>query len=268
MVGAGLVRLARDLVHYNQMLRALARREVVSMYVGSLLGFVWSFIQPAVMILVFWFVFSVGFRTKPLNDVPFVIWLTCGMAPWFLFSSILTSTTTVIVQYGHLIKKTVFPSQILVAVKILSNMVGHLVFVFLIMVLILFHRMPLSIYYFQIFYYLVCLVVLASGFGWLFSSLNVYARDVGQLVPVIVQVGFWASPIFWDLTIMPENIQFWLKLNPVYYIIQGYRDSFIYFVPFWEHGLYTLYFWFVAILTLLTGGWVFRRLKPHFADVL
>ena len=72
MVGAGLVRLARNLVHYNPMLRALARREVVSMYVGSFLGFVWSFIQLAVMILVFWFVFSVGFRVKPMNDVPFV----------------------------------------------------------------------------------------------------------------------------------------------------------------------------------------------------
>jgi ABC-type polysaccharide/polyol phosphate export permease len=268
MVGAGLVRLAKDLVHYNQMLRALARREVASMYVGSFLGFVWSFIQPAVMILVFWFVFSIGFKAKPMNDVPFVVWLTCGMAPWFLFAGILSSTSTVIVQYGHLIKKTVFPSQILVAVKILSNMVGHLVFVVLIMVLILFQSMPLSLYYFQIFYYLVCLIVLASGLGWLISSVNVYARDVGQLIPVIVQVGFWGSAIFWDITIMPENIQFWLKLNPVYYIIQGYRDSFIYFVPFWEHGAYTLYFWVVAILSLLTGGWVFRRLKPHFADVL
>ena len=128
--------------------------------------------------------------------------------------------------------------------------------------------MPVSLYYFQAVYYLVCLLVLVSGIGWLASSLNVYARDVGQLVPVVIQVGFWGSAIFWDMSIMPENVQFWLKLNPVYYIIQGYRDSFIYFVPFWHHGWYTLYYWTVAILMLLTGGWVFRRLKPQFADVL
>lgn len=268
MIGAGVVRLARDIARYRQMLHALAKREVANMYVGSLLGIFWSFIHPAVMIFVFWFVFSVGFRAKPLNDVPFVVWLTCGMAPWFLFASILTSTTSVVIQYGHLIKKTVFPSQILVVVKILSNMVGHGAFVLLVIILILFNQLPLSLYYLQAVYYLVCLLVLASGLGWLLSSLNVYARDVGQLVPVIVQIGFWGSAIFWDIGIMPHNIQLILKLNPVYYIIQGYRDSFIYFVPFWHHGLYTLYFWVFAILALLTGGWVFRRLKPQFADVL
>ncbi len=123
------MRLAKDLVQYNQMLRALARREVASMYVGSFLGFIWTFIQPGVMILVFWFVFSVGFKAKPLNNVPFVVWLTAAMAPWFVFSAIVTSASTVILQYAHLIKKTVFPSQILVVVKILSNLVGHGAFV-------------------------------------------------------------------------------------------------------------------------------------------
>ncbi len=268
MVGAGLVRLGRDLIHYNHLLRSLARREVVSTFVGSFLGFTWTFIQPAVMILVFWFVFSVGFKAKPMNDVPFVVWLTAGMAPWFVFSNIVTSCSTVIIQYSHLIKKTVFPSQILVVVKILSNMVGHGAFVLLLIVLILCNKMSFSLYYFQALYYLFCLLVLASGIGWLVSSLNVYARDVGQLVPVIIQVGFWVTPIFWDLSMMSENIQFWLKLNPFYYVVQGYRDSFIYFVPFWEHGMYTAYFWTVSLFTLLTGGWVFRRLKPQFVDVL
>ncbi len=268
MIGAGLVRLGRDLIHYNQMLRALARREVASMYVGSFLGFIWTFIKPAVMIVVFWFVFSIGFKAKPLHDVPFVVWLTCGLAPWFVFSSIVAACSTVITQYAHLIKKTVFPSQILVAVKLLSNLVGHWAFLLLLLVLLVANRMPLSWYYLQAFYYLLCLLVLASGIGWLVSSLNVYVRDVAQLVPVVLQVGFWMTPIFWDIGIMPEKVQFFLKLNPVYYIIQGYRDSFVNFVPFWEHALYTLYFWVVAILALLTGGWVFRRLKPQFVDVL
>lgn len=268
MVGAGLVRLGQDLIRYNHMLRSLAWREVSSMYVGSFLGFIWTFIQPAVMILVFWFVFSVGFKAKPLNDVPFVVWLTAGMAPWFVFSGIITACSTVIIQYAHIIKKTVFPSQILVVVKILSNMVSHGAFTLLLIVLIFSNGMPFSLYYFQVFYYLICLVVLASGIGWLISSLNVYARDVGQLVPVIIQVGFWVTPIFWDINIMPENIQFWLKLNPAYYIVQGYRDSFINFIPFWEHAIYTIYFWVFSLLMLLTGGWVFRRLKPQFVDVL
>jgi ABC-type polysaccharide/polyol phosphate export permease len=268
MIGAGPVRLAKDLIRYRHLLRSLARREVSSMYVGSFLGFIWTFIQPGIMILVFWFVFSVGFKAKPMSNVPFVVWLTAGMAPWFVFSGIVISCSTVIIQYAHLIKKTVFPSQILVAVKILSNMTAHGAFTLLLIVLILCNKLPFSWYFFQAFYYLLCLLILAAGIGWLVSSLNVYARDVGQLVPVIMQVGFWVTPIFWDINIMPENIQFWLKLNPVFYIVQGYRDSFINFVPFWEHTFYTLYFWVFSILALLTGGWVFRRLKPQFADVL
>jgi lipopolysaccharide transport system permease protein/teichoic acid transport system permease protein len=117
-------------------------------------------------------------------------------------------------------------------------------------------------------YYLLCLLVLASGIGWLVSALNVYVRDVAQLVPVVLQVGFWVTPIFWDISIMPDRIQLLLKLNPVYYLIQGYRDCFINFVPFWHHGAYTFYFWSFSLLALLTGGWVFRRLKPQFVDVL
>jgi ABC-type polysaccharide/polyol phosphate export permease len=268
VIGAGVVQLGKDLIQYNQMLRALARREVASQYIGSFLGFIWAFIHPAVMIFVFWFVFSVGFKAKPMNDVPFVVWLTCGMAPWFFFAGIITSTSNVVIQYAHLIKKTVFPSQILVVVKILSNLVGHAAFILLVLILILFNKLPISIYYLQVFYYLFCLLVLASGLGWLISSINVYARDVGQLVPVAIQVGFWGSAIFWDISIMPQDIQLLLKLNPVYYIIQGYRDCFIYFVPFWQHGAYTLYFWTFTLFTLLTGGWVFRKLKPQFADVL
>jgi lipopolysaccharide transport system permease protein len=220
------------------------------------------------MILVFWFVFSIGFKAKPLNDVPFVVWLTSGMAPWFVFASILTSTTGVVLQYAHLIKKTIFPSQILVAVKIMSNMVSHGAFMILLLVLLICNGMEFSIYYLQVFYYLICMIALSGGIGWFVSSINVYARDVGQLVPVIVQVGFWVTPIFWDISMMPQRVQYWLKLNPFYYIVQGYRDSFINFVPFWDHFYYTVYFWTFTVLALLAGGWVFRKLKPQFADVL
>jgi lipopolysaccharide transport system permease protein/teichoic acid transport system permease protein len=110
--------------------------------------------------------------------------------------------------------------------------------------------------------------MLALGISWLVSSLNVFVRDVGQIVGVVLQVGFWATAIFWDMNMMSPEVQMWLKLNPVYYVVQGYRESFINFVPFWHHGLYTLYFWSVTASALLGGAFVFRKLKPQFADVL
>ena len=246
----------------------MAKRELQSQYVGSFLGFLWTFIQPAVMIVVFWFVFSIGFKAKPMNDVPFVVWLTAGMAPWFAFAAIVVSSTGAVIHQAHLIKKTVFPVQILPVVKIFSSMVGHGAFVMLLIVLIFFNRMGINTFYFQVLYYLFCLCCLSLGIGYFVSALNVFIRDVGQIVGVLIQVGFWATPIFWDIVIMPEKIQQVLKLNPVYYIVQGYRDSFIYFTPFWERPLYTIYFWVVTCLMWFIGTYVFQKLKPQFADVL
>lgn len=256
------------IVKQRQLILALAKREIASQYIGSMLGIVWTFIQPAVMICVFWFVFSVGFKTKPMNDVPFAVWLTAGMAPWFVFSDIVLKSAGAIVGYAHLIKKSVFPSQILPVVKVVSSMFTHSAFVLLLIILLIFQKVWFGWYALQFFYYLFCLSVLALGLGWIVAALNVFIRDVGQIVAVVMQVGFWATPIFWDLNIMPPNIQTLLKFNPVYYIIQGYRDSFIYAVPFWQRPYYTLYFWAVTMCCFFVGAIIFRKMKGQFADVL
>lgn len=257
------------LIYCNrQLITAMAKREIESQYVGSFLGFMWTIIQPAVMITVFWFVFSVGFRSQPVNDVPFVVWLTAGMAPWFAFSAIVSSSTAAIVQYSHLIKKTVFPSQILPVIKILSSMVGHVAFMLILVLLLLANKLFPGVFWLQVFYYFACLCFLSLGIGMIVSSLNVFVRDVAQIVGVLLQVGFWVTPIFWDIQMMPQKIQTVLKFNPVYYIIQGYRETFVEFIPFWKHELYGLYFWTITIVLLLIGSFVFKKLRPQFADVL
>lgn len=256
------------LIQQRFLILALSKRDIVSRYIGSLLGFLWTFIQPLVLISVFWFVFSVGFKVKPMNDIPFVVWLTAGMAPWFLFAQIITSSAGVVVQHANLIKKTVFQSEILPIVTIISGLVTHFVFVFLIIILMLFNNLQFSLYMLQCLYYLFCLCVLSLSLGWIFSALNVFIRDVGQIVGVVIQIGFWATPIFWDITIMSPQIQSILKLNPVFYIVQGYRNSFIYHQGFWHSPYWTLYFWTVTLFLLVVGITVFQRLKPQFADVL
>ncbi len=247
---------------------SMAKREVATKYVGSLLGFIWTFINPIVMIFVFWVVFSVGFKVQPTNDVPFVVWLAAGMASWFVFADIVNGSAGVIVSNAHLIKKTLFHSQILPIIKIVSCLITHLVFLLVLLGLIVFQKMPFSFYYLQFFYYLLCMSVLALGFGWIVSSLNVFIRDIGQIVGVVLQIGFWATPIFWDINIMPQKIQTILKLNPMFYIVQGYRESFIYFNPFWSHPYQTLYFWVFAGIIFVVGALTFKKLKPQFADVL
>lgn len=252
----------------RHLIASMAKREVATQYVGSLLGFIWTFINPLVMIFVFWVVFSVGFKVQPTNNVPFVVWLTCGMAPWFIFSEIVSGSAGAVVSNAPLIKKTLFHSHILPVIKIFSSLITHCVFLVVLIGLIIFQKMPFSWYYFQFLYYLFGLSVLALGLGWAVSALNPFLRDIAQIVGVVLQVGFWATPIFWDIHIMPAKIQMIFKLNPMFYIVQGYRDSFIYFKPFWMHPLQTLYFWAITGTILVAGALIFKKLKPQFADVL
>ncbi len=252
----------------GRLILLMSRREIVGQYVGSGLGSLWLIIQPIVMITVFWFVFSMGFKVKPTNDVPFVVWLTAGLAPWFLFSNIISGTVSVVVAHSHLIKKTIFSSQILPVIRMCSNLVSHLVFILILLGLIYFLQVSISLSFFQSRYYLFCLLVLSLGLSWLLSALFVFVRDVGQIVSVALQVGFWLTPIFWDIEMMPAKVKLLLKLNPVYYIVQGYRDSFISGISFWQRPMYSLYFWCCTLGLFFIGALVFKRLKPQFSDVL
>jgi len=158
---------------------SMARREVANQYIGSLLGFVWTFVNPIVMIFVFWVIFSLGFKVKPENDIPFVVWLTAGMAPWYIFADIVNGSAGVIITHAHLIKKTPFHSQILPIIKTVSCLITHSIFLLVLIGLIIFQNMPFSIYYLQFFYYLSGMIVMALGLAWAVSALNVFIRDDG-----------------------------------------------------------------------------------------
>ena len=120
----------------------------------------------------------------------------------------------------------------------------------------------------QIVYYLFCTVFLVLGLSWLTSSVVVFFRDLGQIIAMIVQFGFWLTPIFWSMKILPEKYHSIIQYNPVYYIVEGYRDSLIYNTWFWEKTGLTLQFWVIALFFFFAGAVVFRKLRPHFADVL
>ena len=88
------------------------------------------------------------------------------------------------------------------------------------------------------------------------------------MVNVVMQFLFWLTPIMWDINIMPQEFHKFLKLNPVFYLVQGYRDSFFYFVPFWNKWDMSLYYWIITAILFVTGGLVFKKKRPHFADLL
>ncbi|MBE8952923.1 MAG: ABC transporter permease [Quinella sp. 1Q7] len=260
--------LIGDIIANRKFLWQMTKRDFRQRYLGSYLGILWAFIQPTVTVMIFWFVFQVGFKSTPVDNFPFILWLVCGMFPWFFLSESISSATNSVIESAFLVKKIVFRVELLPIVKIISALVVHMFFVAVLMLMFAAYGYAASIYNLQVVYYLFAMICLSLGLSWLTSSLTVFLRDVGQFVSMILQFGFWGTPIFWSLNMVPERFQFVLKLNPAYYLVEGYRQSFIYREWFWEHPHLTAYFWLVTAAVMILGAWCFRKLRPHFADVL
>lgn len=257
-----------DMLKSRRLIFELVKKDFQTRYLGSYLGVLWAFVQPTITMLVFWFVFEVGFKSKPIDNFPYILWLMSGMIPWFFFADALSSATNSIVESSYLIKKVVFRVSILPTIKIFSALVIHIFFILFLFTMFLLYGYEMNIYYFQVFYYLFASFALVFALSWITSSLLVFSRDVGQFVNVVLQFGFWLTPIFWSLDMVPDRYRSILELNPTYYIVEGYRNSFIYHKWFWEDITLTLNFWLVTISLLIIGAILFKRLKPHFADVL
>lgn len=258
----------KSLYHDRNIIMQLAKNDFKVKYLGSYLGVFWAFMNPVILILVYWFVFQIGFRSMPIGDVPFILWLIAGIIPWFFVSEAISVGTNSILDNSYLVKKVVFRVSILPLVKILSAIFIHLIFVLLMLVLYMVYGYQLDVYYVQVVYFVLASVALVYAVSLITSSLVVFSKDVGQIVGVILQFGFWLTPIFWSFTIVPEKLQFLFKLNPVYYIVEGYRNTLIYKRWFWEDPLLTIYFWGVVTFLLFVGITLFKKLKPHFSDVL
>ncbi len=251
-----------------KILLSLIKNDFKQEYLGSLLGVAWAFIQPTFTILIFWFVFQVGFKAQPVGDFPFILWLIAGMIPWFFFAESLSKATNSIIANSYLVKKIVFDISLLPVIKIASALMIHLFFiVFMILMFLLYGYTP-DLYYLQIIYYLCATIAFVYSISLITSTLVVFTKDIGQLVAMSLQFGFWLTPIFWNLQMVPEKYHFLIQLNPLVYIIEGYRDIFIDKVWFWENISMSLYFWGAVIAIHLYGKYLFKKLKPFFADVL
>lgn len=260
--------MALDLWQNRTLIFSLAKNDFKTKYSGSYFGAVWAFVQPVCTILVFWFVFQVGFRSTDVGNVPFIIWFIAGIIPWFFFSDAWSSASNCLIEYSFLVKKVVFKVHILPLVKIISNLFVHIFFVCFMLFIYFIYGLRPNIYTLQILYYSFCTIVLVISLSLITAPLMVFFKDLGQMMNIILQFGMWLTPILWNIDIIPANLRGIFKLNPMYYVVQGYRDSLIYNVVFYNNIKQTLYFWIVVFALMLIGCIIFGKLRPHFADVL
>ena len=266
-----IVTLPVEIWQNRRLILKLAGNDFKRRYAGSYMGVIWAFIQPLVTIGLYYFVFGTimkGARSSG-SDVPFVLFLTCGMVPWFFFSEALSTGTNALLEYSYLVKKVVFKISVLPIIKVVAALLTHVFFIVLLMITSILCGYYPSVYWIQIIYYSACTFVLALALCYTTCSLVVFVRDLGQLINVLLQILVWATPIMWDLGMISDPVILGiLKLNPVIYIVNGYRNSIYGGVWFFENFFSTVYFWVICALLFGIGAVIYKRLKPHFADVL
>lgn len=254
----------------RRILLNLIKSDFKNRYLGSHLGILWAFIQPVVMVTIYWFVFTKGLRVGAMSTAPFLLWLLAGMVPWFLLSDAILSASSAIVSQSFLVKKIVFEVKLLPLVKLGSALLVNLAFWLLLLLVCMFYGYYPSLWWLQLLYFMVCILALSLSLGLLLSAVMPFIPDIGQIVNVAFQVLFWATPVMWnkDMLIHHSHLQYIILLNPFAYIVNGFRDTLIGSVPFWHSYSQTLYFWLLVGVIYWLGNKIFNKLRPHFADVL
>ena len=259
----------RVLISHWQAIQIFVNRDIRGRYINSALGLWWAVIQPLALLALYTFVFS-GIMSVRLNGSgstgEFALFLFCGLLPWLAFADALTRSASVLFDQTPLIKKVVFPSEILPVHLVLSALVVEIVgLVVFLAVLIIGGRLPgwslllLPIVIALQFFFM-------TGIAWLLSTLAVYLRDVRQVVGLVLTLWMFLTPIVYPASLVPARFKWVLDLNPMTTVVDAYRAALL--DDRMPSPVPLVIFAAVAFTAFVFGHWVFTRSKPTFADLL
>lgn len=262
-----------ELYQNRRLIWRLSRNDFKKRYAGSYLGTIWAMVPPIVTVAMYWVVFDRIFGSGPQvtytgGEVPYVLFLTAGLVPWFFFSDAVMGGMTSLMEYNYLVKKVVFKVSILPIIKVTAAMFVHIGFSVVLVLIGAFYGYTPTAYTLQLFYYTFCEYVFILGLSYATCAIVLFFRDLQNLVSIIMQVGMWATPILWNINTLREKYKPFIKLNPMTYIVEGYRSAVYEQQWFWEHFYSSTYFWIVTALLFVVSALIFKKLKPMFADVM
>ena len=249
--------LPRELMQNRKLIWKLAKNDFKTRYAGSYMGALWALLQPVVTVALYYFVFDVIFQNRSQLlasgiEAPYVMWLTAGLVPWFYFS--------------EAIKISILP-----IIKIIGATFIHVFFVSVMLILYFVYGYTPDIYLIQIIYYSLCMFIFVLALSYATCAIVIFFRDLTQIINIFLQIGMWATPILWDISFLSgKNAKFQIlfKINPVYYVVNGYRSAMFEKTWFFQDFYSTMFFWIVTGVFFGIGALIFKRLKVHFADVL
>jgi ABC-type polysaccharide/polyol phosphate export permease len=246
----------RDLFRNRQLIARMAGYELRSRYASTAIGALWALFQPILLIAVFWFVATRGLKVSFDSGTPYVL---------MMFT--LSGATNSIANYSYLVRKVAFPVHILPAVTVCAAVMVHAVLFLVLLGMLAWYGVFPGARVFLVLFYLAGAMLFTLGLGWLLAAANVFSRDIGQAVGAMLNVLFWATPILWPADHIQGLLKTVLQLNPMFYVVQGYRYALLPGVAPVSFGL-EIYFWTLTLAILIAGAAVFRRFEADFADVL
>ena len=260
-----------EAVTNRKLIWKLAKNDFKKRYAGSYLGIVWGMVQPLVTVALYFVVFGLIFPNQRSSGstVPFVLFLTSGLVPWFFFNEALNSGTNGLIDYNYLVKKVVFNISILPIIRVVAALFTHAFFIVILLILSSVYGYYPTFYTVQVLYYSLCTFMLVLALVYATSAVCVFFKDLTQIITILLQILMWGTPIMWDMNAFSnETLKRVLMANPLVYIINGYRDAIYGKVWFFEHYWHSLYFWGITVVLMIIGTAIFKRLRVHFADVL
>jgi homopolymeric O-antigen transport system permease protein len=257
--------LAR-LVRYRGLIQSLVARELKARYRGSVLGFFWSFINPLLLLLVYSFIFKYVMPAKAEGAEPYALFMFCGILPWTWFSSSLTESAGVLIAGSNLIKKVLFPAEILPIVTVVANMIHFFLGLPILAAFLVWYRAPLTVtelLWFPVIVFVQLEFTLALAL--VLSALTVHFRDIRDILANLLTLWFFATPIIYPYFNAPPFAKKFLNLNPFAHLAISYQEVLFFPGPF-GHWKWLLALGVASAAFFLFGYFVFDRLRDTFAE--
>ena len=257
------MKVFKNLYEYRELLKSSIKKDVGGKYKNSVLGVLWSFLYPLLQIAVYAIVFPLIMISNMEN---YTVFVCCGLIPWNFFSTAISRSSFTMIENGNILKKVYFPREILPISVVTSEAVNFVISTIIILAFVLGTGMGLTWY--VIFYPVILLIqyILLIGISLFVSSITVYFRDLQHFIGIALQLLFYATPIVYATNIIPESYQWILRLNPMTFIIDGYRSIFYYQQQpdFISLGITLL----VSLILCVVGYLLFSKLQKRFAEEL
>ena len=253
----------KGLYEYRELLKTSIKKDIRGKYKSSILGVIWSFLNPLLQLAVYAIVFPLIMKSNIPN---YTVFVCCGLIPWTFFFFFFSRTSFVMIENANIIKKVYFPREILPISIVTSEMVNFIISTVIILAFVMAYGIGFSWYI--VFYPVILIIqyILLIGISLLVSSITVYIRDLQHFIGILLQLLFYATPIVYGLDIIPESFRWILKINPMSYIIDGYRSIFYYqkMPDFVGLGIVLA----ISVILCIIGYLVFNKLQKRFAEEL